>query len=135
MKLVHLSRLSDDPEILHFARRTNSNFLRSGITELSKLDSECEAVYLRDGTRVACIVVFYRLEDNDGIEYYMPIVWTHPDHRDRGLYARLLDWLKDYATGKGAHRLSADVHASNGVMLRLMERHWDKTFVRFNLAL
>ena len=135
MKLVHLLRLSSDQEILHFARRINTQFLKSGLTELRKLDSECEAVYLKDGGDVACIVVFYRLEDVDSIEYYVPVVWTNPRYRGQGCYFRLLQWLKKYADGKGARRLSADVHCDNRRMIPLMEKHWGKTFIRFNLAL
>lgn len=136
LRLRHVERLSTEPEVMHFARRINSQFLRSGLTELRKLDSECEAVYLRDSQeRVACIVVFYRLEDVDGIEYYMPVVWTHPKYRGRGCYERLLDWLKKYAGNKGAWRLSADVHHDNARMVEILNKHWDRTFIRFNLAI
>lgn len=131
MNIVHVERLSSDEEILHFARRINTRFLKSGLTELQKLDSECEAVYLRDGTRVASVIVFYKLDD----EYYLVVVWTHPDFRGKGCYERLLEWLKAYASRKGARRLSSDVHHNNERMMKLMERHWDKTFVRFNLPL
>jgi RimJ/RimL family protein N-acetyltransferase len=136
LQLRHVERLSSDPEVMHFARRINTQFLRSGLTELRKLDSECEAVYLHDGKgRIASVVVFYRLEDSDSIEYYLPVVWTNPKYRGEGCYERLLQWLKDYASGKGARRISADVHHYNNRMMHLMEKHWDKTFVRFNLAI
>ncbi len=135
MRLVHLSRLSGDEEILHFARRVNTQFLKSGKTELQKLDSECEAVYLREGTAVASIVVFYRLEDATSCEYYLPVVWTNPRFRGQGCYFRLLQWLKRYAADKGARRLSTDVVHDNRQMIVLMDRHWGKTFIRFNLAL
>lgn len=135
MKIRHLERLSSSEEILHFARRINTQFLKSGKTELQKLDSEYEAVYLSDGTAVASIIVFYRLEDATGVEYYLPVVWTNPRHRGQGCYFRLLQWLKEYAGHKGARRLSTDVVHDNRQMIDLMERHWGKTFIRFNLAL
>lgn len=133
-EITHLSRLSDDIDVLVVARRINSQFLKSGLTELRKLDSEYEAAYIGPGSAPISIVVFYRLEDAESIEYYMPIVWTAPSHRGQGCYERLLTWLKDYAKGKGARRISTDVHHDNERMINL-KRHWEQTFVRFNLPL
>jgi len=135
MNLIHLSRLSSDEELLHFARRINTGFLKNGKTEMRKLDSECEAVYLREGAKVVSIVVFYRLEEPGSIEYYIPIAWTHHKHRGEGHFETLLNWLKVYAEKKGAGRISTDVVHNNSGMIRLMEKHWSKTFVRFNLAI
>jgi len=135
VNVTHISRLSDDVDVLAFARRVNSQFLRSGLTELRKLDSEYEAVYLGPASSPASIIVFGRIEDGDWIEYYLPVVWTSPKHRGQGCYERLLEWVKDYAKGKGARRISADVHHDNKRMVRLKDAHWQKTFVRYNLAL
>jgi GNAT superfamily N-acetyltransferase len=134
-EVTHLSRLSDDVDVLSFARRINSSFVKSGLSESPKVDGESEAVYLGPRSSPASIVVFYRYDDLDGsATYYLHIVWTSPKHRGQGCYAQLLEWLKDYAKSKGARRLSTDVHHGNERMIKL-KRHWEKTFVRFNLPL
>jgi GNAT superfamily N-acetyltransferase len=135
LQVNHVSRLSDDVDLLVFARRINSQFLRSGLTELKKLDCEYEAAYAGPSCAPHAIVVFGRIEGDDHIEYYLPIVWTSPKHRGQGCYEQLLDWVKNYAKGKGARRISTDVHHDNKRMIRLKETHWEKTFVRFNLPL
>lgn len=134
LPLHHLSRLSDNVDVLVIARRINSQFRRTGLTELLKLDCECEAVYLGPKDNPLSIIVFYRLEIDESVEYYMSIVWTAPKFRGLGCYERLLNWLKDYAKGKGASRLSTDVHHDNKKMIE-HKRHWEKTFVRFNLPI
>lgn len=135
--LEHVERMSSRPDVQKFAQQINRSFLKSDLTELPKLDNEWEAVLLRDGEgHIVAIIVFYRYDDHDGKgTYYLPIVWTTKLKRGHGCYARMIEWLKDYAHRKGARRISTDVHWDNEGMIRLKEKHWKKTFVRFNLDL
>lgn len=136
MELEHVERLSSRADVLKFAQQINTSFLKTDLTELQKLDGEWEAVLLRDAGKIVAIVVFYRYDDHDGkATYYLPVVWTTKQKRGHGCYERLLSWLKEYAHKKGARRISTDVHHDNDGMIRLKEKHWKKTFVRFNLDL
>jgi GNAT superfamily N-acetyltransferase len=134
--LEHVERMSSRPDVQKFAQQINKSFLKTHLTELPKLDSEWEAVLLRDGADIVAITVFYRYDDLDGKgTYYLPVVWTTKLQRGHGCYGRMIDWLKEYARKKGARRISTDVHWDNDGMIRLKEKHWKKTFVRFNLEL
>jgi RimJ/RimL family protein N-acetyltransferase len=134
LSLHHIERLSSAPEVLRFARQINATFLRQGLTEMKELDSESEAVYLLDvgEDKIVSIVCFYKI---DGSEYYIPIVWTSHKYRGTGAFGRLISWLVVYVKSKHGRRISTDVHSDNVRMVRLLERHWEKSFVRFNLPL
>jgi RimJ/RimL family protein N-acetyltransferase len=129
MRLRYIARLADDKDVLVLARRVNSTFLRQGKTELEKLDEDHRAVVLEEGDAVVSFIAFYRTED----EFYCTICWTSPRYRGRRCFARLVDWLKSYARWHGVTRLSFDVHHDNAGMVRIMERHCQKTFIRYNL--
>lgn len=137
LALEHVERLSSNPEALKFAQQINRSFLKSNLTELPVLNGEYEAVLLRDPERkIVAVIVFYRDVDHDGKDfYYFPVVWTTKLKRGHGCYARLVQWLKEYAHKKGARRLATDVHHDNAGMIRLKEKHWKKTFIRFTLDL
>lgn len=132
MELEHVERLSSRPEILKFAQGINRGFLRTGLTELPRLSGEYEAVLLRDAAGISAIVVFYRETDHDQKDYYyLVVVWTSKLKRGQGCYARLLEWLKDYARRKKASRLATDVHHDNEPMIGATRKKWRETFVRF----
>ena len=133
LTLHHIERLSSAPEVMKFARQINATFLRQGLTEMKELDSESEAVYLLDvgEDRIVSIICFYRYE---GGEYYIPIVWTSEKYRGQGCFGRLIAWLSVYVKKKKGKRICTDVHHDNFGMIALMEQHWSKTFVRFNLG-
>ena len=78
----------------------------------------------------SAFIAFYRIED----DFYCTICWTSPRYRGRRCFARLVDWLKNYAQWHGVKRLAFDVHHDNEAMVRIMERHCEKTFVRYNLG-
>ncbi len=134
LSLHHVERLSSDPQVMHFARLINSSFLRTGLTELKELDSEHEAVYLLDVAtgKIVSIIVFSRFEKDT---YYIPVVWTSKKLRANGLYRKLINWMVIYCKSKGATGIETDVHHDNHKMIKLMERHWRKSFVRFSLPL
>lgn len=130
--LEHVERLSSAPDVYRFAQGINRGFLRTDLTELPRLSGEYEAVFLRDEKGIAALIVFYRETDHDQKDYYyLVVVWTSKLKRGQGCYARLLEWLKIYARKKKAARLATDVHHDNEPMIRLKEKHWRKTFVRF----
>lgn len=126
-RLQHVQRLSSNPEVLAFARRINAIFLQQNLTELKEVDGEWEAVLIREGESILAIIAFYRYEGM----YYLAICWVSNEHRGAGLYKRLYDWMVDYAIGKGAKTIELDVHHDNEQMVRISERHMEKTFVRF----
>lgn len=101
---------------------------------MKELDSESEAVYLLDvgEDKIVSIVCFYKI---DGNEYYVPIVWTSEKYRGTGAFGRLIAWLVVYVKSKRGKRISTDVHHDNEPMVKLMDRYWKRTFVRFNLSL
>lgn len=129
MRLRYVARLADEKDLLVLARRVNSTFLRQGKTELERLDEDHRAVVLEEGADVASFIAFYRIED----DFYCTICWTSPRYRGRGCFARLTEWLTGYAREHGVKRLAFDVHHDNAGMVRIMERHCAKTFVRYNL--
>ena len=119
---------------MRFARLINASFLKSGLTEMKELDSENEAMYLLDvaSGSIVSIIVFGRYDTS---MYYIPVVWTSPRHRGEGCYERLLTWMKSYVRSKGATSIDTDVHYDNHKMIRMMEKHWKKSFVRFSCSL
>lgn len=129
LPLYHIEHLSNDPAVLRFARRINGIFKRTGLTELDELDSEHEAVYLTDGDRIVSMVVFCRFDKN---EYYVPVVWTSTKYRKCGCFNQLMGWLEEYAASKGAKRISTDVHHDNDRMVKIMDKRWTRSFLRFN---
>lgn len=131
--LHHVERLSSAPEVMRFARQINAVFLRQKLTELKELESEMEAVYLLDvgKNKIVSIICFFRIEN----EYYLPVVWTSERYRGKGCVAELLGWLSMYAASKGAKRLSTDVHQENERMVNLLDKHWKRSFIRFNFSL
>lgn len=139
LTLHHLERLSSAPEILRYARRVNARFLRQGKTDMKHLDSEYEAVYLRDveSDSIASIVVFGLIDDEDRRHrtYYVPIVWVSPQHRKAGCYPRMLEWLRHYAKAKGAATIETDVMSWNSRMVDVCRRNWEQTYVRFRIRL
>lgn len=137
MRFVYLARLSDASAILRYARRVNSLFLKQGKTDLRHLDSEYEAACYLDGTKVAAIIVYGMIDDEDRDHrcYYIPIAWVSPKYRGLGLYAKLIDWLKGYAKQKGAATIETDVRATNDRMVALSHKNWEQTYVRFRIKL
>lgn len=130
-RLQHVQRLSSNPDVLAFARRINAIFLQQNLTELKEVDGEWEAALIRDADAILAIIVFYRYEGM----YYLPICWVSQEQRGAGLYKRLYGWMVKYAIEKGAKTIEFDVHHDNDVMVKLSERHMEKTFVRFKQKL
>ena len=139
LTLHHVERMSSAPEIMKFARRINKIFLKEGKTDMKHLDSEYEAVYMRDVETdvIAAIIVFGLIDDEDRRHrtYYVPIVFVSPKYRGQKCYPTMLDWLLVYAKAKGAATVETDVMSWNTRMVEVCMEHWEQTYLRFKIRL
>lgn len=76
--------------------------------------AEWSAFYVMDDNKVVSVASFFITETD---ELFIPLSWTHPDHRHKGLYKSLLEAICRFAVNKEYAAISVGIHCGNSISL------------------
>lgn len=114
MPLLVIKPEIGDHSILPLAQKVAAELTQKYGTQMYVPTPSDSAVFLQDdcGDVIAFIVWISFLGG-----MWMGTVWTHPDHRQKGLFRQLYESLKDVGREKNYHEISAGVDGQNQASL------------------